>query len=227
MRRWWRWRSLPEGHEKDDLGLLLLETTRDQVAPAYALGDFGKVWSPGEGIDRQAERRFLLRQLAASVGDLPGETAETGVYEGTTSAIVCRMLGRCHHGFDSFEGVSRPDGVDGDYWSAGDLSASEGRARRVLEPLGARIYRGWIPEVFDQAEVGELCFAHIDVDLYAPTRDSVAFFYPRLVPGGILLCDDYGFMTCPGARRAVDEFMADKPERIIEAPTGQGFIIKR
>src|SRR5688572_31529904 len=42
-----------------------------------------------------------------------------------------------------------------------------------------------------------------DVDVYQPTRDSLEYFYPRLVTGGILVCDDYGW---PGARKAVDDF---------------------
>ncbi|MGM3941125.1 TylF/MycF family methyltransferase, partial [Salmonella sp. NW387] len=72
------------------------------------------------------------------------------------------------------------------------------------------------------------CFVHVDVDLYQPTRDSIQFFYPRMVPGGIMLFDDYGSgMQSPGAARAVDDFMAGNPEPVIDAPTAQAFIIKR
>ena len=50
----------------------------------------------------------------------------------------------------------------------------------------------------------------------------------RLVTGGILLCDDYGYHTCPGARKAFDEFAATTPEQsVVHLPTGQGFIVKR
>ena len=49
---------------------------------------------------------------------------------------------------------------------------------------------------------------------------------PRLAPGGILLCDDYGFDSCPGATRAVDEFLRDKPEKAISLSDGAGFFIK-
>jgi O-methyltransferase len=96
----------------------------------------------------------------------------------------------------------------------------------MLEPLGARVYRGWIPEVFAQAPIERLCLAHVDVDLYQPTRDALAFFYPLLEPGGVLICDDYGFATCPGVREAMEEYMADKPERVIHLPTGQGLVLK-
>jgi hypothetical protein len=66
----------------------------------------------------------------------------------------------------------------------------------------------------------------VDVDLYEPTRDSIRFFYDRLNPGGILVCDDYLFMTCPGATEAIDEFLADKPEKMLGLPGGGGFFIK-
>ena len=43
--------------------------------------------------------------------------------------------------------------------------------------------------------------------------------------GGLMRFDDYGFATCPGARRAIDEFFADKAEPIIDLPTGQAFVV--
>lgn len=48
------------------------------------------------------------------------------------------------------------------------------------------------------------------VDLYEPTKDSIEFFYDKLNVGGIFLCDDYGFTSCPGATKAIDEFLVDK-----------------
>ncbi len=69
-------------------------------------------------------------------------------------------------------------------------------------------------------------FVHIDVDLHEPTMDSVEFFYPRLAPGGILLCDDYAIGTCVGATEAIDDFFDDKPEKMIALDAGGGFMIK-
>jgi O-methyltransferase len=68
-------------------------------------------------------------------------------------------------------------------------------------------------------------FVHLDVDLYQPTMDSLEFFYGKMSPGNIILCDDYGFVTCPGAKKAMDSFFADKPEEIVSLPTGQGFVV--
>ncbi|HXF53348.1 MAG TPA: TylF/MycF/NovP-related O-methyltransferase [Hyphomicrobiaceae bacterium] len=72
----------------------------------------------------------------------------------------------------------------------------------------------------------DFAVVHIDVDLYQPTRDSLAFFYSRMSPGGFIVCDDYGSALCPGAKRACDEFMADKPEKIIRLTSGQCLIVR-
>jgi len=65
---------------------------------------------------------------------------------------------------------------------------------------------------------------HIDVDLYEPTRAAFEFFHPRMAPGGVMVCDDYGFASCPGARKAVDEYFEGKPDVPIELPSGQALI---
>ncbi len=88
-----------------------------------------------------------------------------------------------------------------------------------------RLHPGWIPERF--ADVGDQSFAfvHVDVDLYEPTRNSLEFFWPRLAPGGILSCDDYGLTQFPGARQAVDPWR-DQAAFFFELPLGGCFLVK-
>src|SRR5262245_10402180 len=69
-------------------------------------------------------------------------------------------------------------------------------------------------------------FVHVDVDLYQSTLDCCEYFYTRLVPGGIMLFDEYGFPSARGEKDAVDEFFSDKPESPIALPTGQGMVLK-
>src|SRR6185437_3392088 len=116
---------------------------------------------------------------------------------------------------------------DGSYWHAGDMRVGAEEVRSTLAGLPASVHAGWIPDCFDQVRDRTFCFLQIDVDLYQPTLDSLHFFYPRMMPGGIILSDDYGFESCPGARRAFDEFMQAHAEPIAMMPTGQAFVIKR
>jgi O-methyltransferase len=200
---------------------------------------FWELWTRSPYKHSRPDRKFLVWSMARSVSNLAGDTAECGVHAGAASYLICATgpadRRRPHHAFDSWEGLSAPEREDDPRvavsfrWARGDLSVSLDEAKEKLRQFdNIRYYKGWIPTRFDEVAERRFSFVHIDVDLYQPTRDSLEFFYPRLTPGGILLCDDYGYHTCPGARQAFDEFIADKPEQsVIHVPTGQGFIVKR
>jgi hypothetical protein len=181
-----------------------------------------------------AERTFAVRELVASLDHVTGDTAEIGAYRGKTSYFICKARGEgTHHVFDSFAGLSepqtedKPDGEAAFHWKRGDLSVQEEVVRENLaEFASVEFYRGWVPDRFPEVAERQFAFVHVDVDLYQPTLDTLKFFYPRLMPQGMIVCDDYGFTSCPGAYRAMREFMEDKPERVIHLPTGQGLIIK-
>jgi hypothetical protein len=176
------------------------------------------------------DRRYFVRSILALADGLEGDTAECGAFQGAASWLICDHFAgteKMHYIFDSFEGLSAPAQVDGQYWRAGDMLAREGTVHQVLAGYRYELLKGWIPERFPEIADCSFCFVHIDVDLFQPTLDSIAFFYPRMVPGGVILCDDYGFSSCPGARQALDDYMATRPEAIIHVPTGQAFIIRR
>lgn len=192
-----------------------------------------------QSTDFLSERHYIVYSMAKAVASLPGDTAECGVYRGASSFMICLAnQGKAdyqHHGFDSFEGLSKPADVDMPLdsmaytWKERDLVSPEGIAAKHLSRFPfVRLYKGWIPERFGEIADRRFSLVHIDVDLYQPTHDSLVFFYERLVPGGILICDDYGSIHCPGATRAFDELLAGKPEKsVIQLTTGQGFIVKR
>jgi len=179
---------------------------------------------------RSFDRKYTLDQLMQLVISVPGDTAECGAYQGASSLLICQRISglkKKHHVFDSFEGLSAPGIKDGCYWKKGDLTTDEQIIKNRLKPFDFVVYhKGWIPHTFCRVRNETFCFVHIDVDLYQPTLDSLAFFYPRINAGGIILCDDYGFSTCPGARKAMDAFFSDKKERIVHLTTGQGLVIK-
>ena len=90
-----------------------------------------------------------------------------------------------------------------------------------------KFYKGWIPERFKEVENKKFQFVNIDVDLYQPTYDSFEFFFPRLVEGGVIHCDDYNISQFPGCKDAVDEYLKDKKVNLFyESPFGGCFIIK-
>jgi len=135
-------------------------------------------------------------------------------------------------GFDSFEGLSEPDVIDRPAsrkvfrWAKNDMSVPIAVAEANLSPFAERVrlYPGWIPHEFDAVADGNFALLHIDVDLYDPTFASLDFFYSRMNPGGVIVCDDYGSSACPGAKRAMDDFFSDKPESVVHLTSGQGIV---
>ena len=187
----------------------------------------------GEQDGMNAERRWMVKELMRLVDNVPGDTAECGAFEGAGSYLMCeankhnKRFERNHHIFDSFVGMSNPDGVDGGFWKQGDMARDQDVVgRNLAEFTNVVLHKGWIPERFPDVADRRFAFVHIDVDLYTPTRDSLSFFYERMNDGGIIVCDDYGFSTCPGATRAVHECLADRPEKMIALASGGGFLIK-
>lgn len=221
---------------------LLAEKTTRLLYPSYVFSEFGRTFLDDTGFRRVYEsvegsanlrsldRKYALDQLVQLSLLVPGDTAECGVFRGVSSLLICRRIrgtGKTHHLFDSFEGLSQPRTEDGEYWTRGDLAIDEATVRRTLREFDFVSYhKGWIPERFQDVADSSFAFVHVDVDLHQPTLESLRFFYERLSPGGMLLCDDYGFRSCPGATKAVDDFMETRPEPIVRLPTGQAFVMR-
>jgi O-methyltransferase len=81
------------------------------------------------------------------------------------------------------------------------------------------------PGVFPETTIGleneRFALVNIDADLYTPTIGALHFFYPRLISGGVIIVHDYNH-NWDGIRKALDEFMPQIPESLVELPDWQG-----
>jgi hypothetical protein len=163
---------------------------------------------------------------------LDGDFAEFGVFRGGTALLASNVLkdsgsSRTLHLFDSFAGM--PDTTHGEAYEKGYFSdTSETAVRKLIAPSGqaTEFHVGYIPDTFKGCEIPRIAFAHVDVDLSQAVLDSVAFVYPKLVPGGVIVFDDYGFPSCSLAREATDAAFSKRREKPVYLPTGQALVIK-
>jgi O-methyltransferase len=220
--------------------------SRGGVVPDAHL--YQPLFSPWQGMPEFAEHDRAIRKHTLVSRDrchvlwrtlqqsllLPGDLVECGVFRGGTALLEARTLAAAEEGtsrrlhlFDSFQGM--PGGVSpAESFRPGHLGrTSAAGVRRLLAAYPfVQLHVGFIPDTFAGLGLGPVAWAHVDLDLYQATRDAIAFLYPRLVPGGFLIFDDYGFPSCPGARRAVDEAFAGRPEVPLCLPTGQCLVVK-
>jgi O-methyltransferase len=194
--------------------------------------DFQTIYGGVAGLTAGSpERGYMLISLARYAKHLPGDFAECGVYRGGSALALCQIIQgtqRTLYLFDSFQGLPKPHPKYDPFFREGEYAAAAEEVQQRLNDFQSltdfRI--GWLPDTFVGLESQRYAFAHIDVDLYQPTLDSCAYFYPRLTPGGVLLFDEYGFAAGHGEKVAVDEYFADKRERPIALITGQALVLK-
>jgi O-methyltransferase len=176
-------------------------------------------------------RCYVLYQFAMQASQLPGNAAEVGVYKGGSARLLSQTIAprarKTVHLFDTFTGMPATD-PSIDLHNPGDFADTSLEAVRtsLRDCRNLRFYQGFFPDTAAPIKDQKFCLVHVDVDIYPSVRDSCRFFYPRMVRGGIMLFDDYGFDSCPGARKAVDEFFVGKPEHPFYLPTGQCFVIR-
>jgi O-methyltransferase len=189
-------------------------------------------------------RFYSTFQWAAHTAALPeGDVVECGCWHGHSTVAIATVLrdrsfrGRFHV-FDSFEGgLSDFTLNDESFFALSEdekqewvktFASSYDSVRSLTEPFGfVDLHKGWIPEVFTGFHPRPIRFVHIDVDMFEPTKASLEFFWPHLVDGGVMICDDYNYSMFEGANRAVDGFLASaRPSIVYKVPLGTIVIIK-
>lgn len=174
---------------------------------------------------------LLLRTIAEK--NIEGDLAELGVYRGSTAKLIHHyMPERKLHLFDTFEGftgrsvVAEKQNTDYSIYEShfGDTSLECVKAYVSQKNNNVLYYKGYFPESVPEA-INQLKFAfvHLDADLYEPTLEGLKFFYPRMSTRGLIVVHDYN--AWPGARKAVDDFFADKNELPLPMPDKSGSVL--
>jgi hypothetical protein len=170
-----------------------------------------------------------IQICVAAARRLPGVMAEAGVLMGGSARLICETKGQAPlYLFDVFEALQGggPTG-EGDEVRAhfGAVHGQRAEVERLLAGyLGVRLQPGLFPRSARGLEALRFSFVHLDLDLPQGTRDGLAFFHPRLTPGGMLLGDDY---DDPGVRGVFADYFAHRPDTVIALPWGQVLVVKQ
>ncbi|MGO9607183.1 MAG: TylF/MycF/NovP-related O-methyltransferase [Candidatus Binataceae bacterium] len=166
-----------------------------------------KVMPDALGLETQRDLiDFALKAVA-----IDGHYLEFGVFTGGTIRYMAKRVGgHVIHGFDSFEGL--PEAWGG--FSLGTRAFDKGgQLPRV--PANVRLHRGWfdqsLPPWLEQHS-GPVAFIHLDCDLYSSTRAILTLLGERIMPGTVMLFDEY--FNYPNWERheylAFQEFVHDR-----------------
>jgi hypothetical protein len=196
--------------------------------------------------DRQsiAWRMHTLVWAARQALQLPeGDFVECGVFQGDMSFVVYHAAGlagsgRHMHLFDSFEGIDPKRVADGEYGlsptyveQANAHYKRAGLYESVRDRFAAlpevSVHKGFLPEALEGRAPEQIAWLHIDLNAAKPEVDTLEVLFDRVVPSGIVLLDDYGWLVLRAQKDAEDEFFKQRNYDVLELPTGQGLVVKR
>ncbi|APG30603.1 O-methyltransferase [Granulibacter bethesdensis] len=164
--------------------------------------------------------------------NITGDLLELGVWKGDTAVLLADFARKRNVTawlLDTFEGFDQRDLAENeDHLSAAFKDTSLAAVRKRIGEESVRYIQGYFPDTANQLlSDNQYSFVHIDCDLYAPILSALEYFYPRMVEGGFIVMHDFMSLTWEGPTRAINEFFADKPEKIIPVADFAGTVVVR
>jgi hypothetical protein len=193
-------------------------------------------------------RQLAIYELYKKSIELPGSVAEFGVRNGANFFFLARLLeifnpaqrfdgisSRHLYGFDTFSGF--PDvGIEdkstaswsemkvGGVTTERDVFFADLQLLKNESTIGPRLHvvegdvMQTLPSLLKNSPGLRFSFVFLDMDLYAPTKLCLEEIWGKVVPGGVVVFDEYGLPEFPGESLAVDEFFGDKKLKLHSIP---------
>ena len=195
-----------------------------------------------DGPDGIAWRLNTLVWAARCALQVGGDFVECGVFKGDMSWVVLQAVGSQRipkfYLFDSFEGFSPQ------LSSAEDFPDNPGFldfANRIYREAGLfdyvrarfspypniKVIKGFLPEAFAVSLPERIAYLHVDLNSPRAEIAVLERLFDRVVAGGVIVFDDYGWALYAKQKEAEDAFMRERGYHILELPSGQGLVVKR
>jgi len=189
-----------------------------------------KLWGTSTNLPVQTKESVAYTlKLLERCYRLNGNVIECGVYKGGNSFQIAKKLKELKsdkmlylldtfegHPYDDFEnmpkelqkevyGDKKPKKFKG---TGNDVDLDQIRKWFAENGLDNTIFlKGLFVDTFKQISDQKFCFAYVDADFYLSIKQCIEFLKDRLVPGGIMMFDDYNYIDTPGCNKAVDELL--------------------
>jgi len=183
-------------------------------------------------------RCWELWTLVEQSAKLEGDIIEIGTWRGGTGALMARKAQLCGitnriYMCDTFMGVVKAGVKDTSYKGGEHADTSrwivEHLIYEIMRLSNVTILEGVFPDhsgVYLDNPNSTFRLCHIDVDVYQSAKDIMDWVWSRMVNGGIVVYDDYGFNTCAGITTFVNEQVGRKDRLVFHNLNGHAIIVK-
>jgi O-methyltransferase len=180
-------------------------------------------------------RCYEVWSLVEQSSKLEGALIEIGTWRGGSGALIARRAQSCGiedrvYLCDTFEGVAKTSEMDSYYHGSEHDDATIEHVESLVTRFGLGNCR-IVPGIFPQESAHLITddtfrFCHIDVDAYESARDIFDWIWDRLVIGGTVVYDDYGFLLTDGITKHVNGLRLRDDLLSIHNLNGHNILIK-
>ncbi|MCO5947659.1 TylF/MycF/NovP-related O-methyltransferase [Mucilaginibacter flavidus] len=168
---------------------------------------------------------------------LEGDFVDCGVSTGIFARSVINFVGfqnlkKKYYLLDTFAGMDEKYSTPREMERHEILGygKKEGLYEQVIETFkgfNVKIIKGPVPETLCDVDTDKVSYLSVDMNCVQPEIDALNFFWDKMVSGGIIVLDDYGFANASNDQKeAHDAFAKSKGVMVLTLPTCQGLIIK-
>jgi O-methyltransferase len=181
-------------------------------------------------------RIHVITYFANVVKNLEGDFVDCGVNTGFCPMAVIKYtnfntLNKKYFLFDTFEGMDPRFSTE--YEMERSAKLGYGKQANIYEqvserfsPYNVQIVKGAIPDTLSGFTGDKVAYLSIDMNCVLPEVQALEFFWDKMVKGGVIVLDDYGYPGCLDQKMAHDAFAKSKGVEVMSLPTCQGIIIK-
>ncbi len=181
-------------------------------------------------------RIHVITYFANVVKNLEGDFIDCGVNTGFCTMAVIKytdfdLLNKKYYLFDTFYGMDPK--YSSEYEMKRHHTLGYGKDKNLYDSVKERfkdynveLVPGPIPETLSKVKIDKVAYLSIDMNTVIPEVEALNFFWDKIVKGGVIILDDYGYPGASEQKRAHDEFARSKGVEVLSLPTCQGLIVK-
>jgi O-methyltransferase len=182
-------------------------------------------------------RAHVACWCASNALRLDGDFVDCGVATGLLAGTICDFL--------QFQAITKTYWLF-DTWSGLPIERFQGQARERAERTNqanykeifhiaqrnfagypnAKLVRGILPDTLSAVKIEKISYLSIDLNDALSEDQVIRELWPKIITGGFVLLDDYGFAGFEEQHEMWDRFAVDMNRTILTLPTGQGLLLK-
>jgi O-methyltransferase len=184
-------------------------------------------------------RIHILCWAAFHASHLEGDFVDCGVHTGIFARAIINFINFEHTNkkyylLDTFKGMDPRFSNEKELerhklmnYGEEDENLLYNQVKETFKQFNVEIIRGSVPETLPYVKSEKISFLSIDMNCVEPEVKALEHFWDKMVSGGIIILDDYGYANSTNdQKQAHDQFAKSKGIMVLTLPTCQGLIIK-